>query len=52
MREAARESIVCIEAADAIEEYQSIAGWMRPHRPGTVHRLRDGLIIHRDFSDL
>ncbi|MGU9956480.1 MAG: transposase [Arenicellales bacterium WSBS_2016_MAG_OTU3] len=26
----------------SLRKYRSIPGWMRPHRPGTVHRLRVG----------
>ena len=35
----------------SLRKYRSISGWMRHHRPGTVHRLGDGLITHCDFSD-
>ncbi len=34
--------IACIEDAGVIEKILKHPGWMRPHRPGTLHRLRDG----------
>ncbi len=43
--------IACIEDADVIEKILKHPGWMRPHRPSTVHCLGDGLITHRDVSD-